>query len=99
MSIIFQVDQNWYVLFFAFLLSWLILLTIRKRYRNKREVKEQLYLSLSGLFALLLMEIFATSTNLWNYVPENWPIILWPTYLVAILFGYQLLRSIETLFS
>jgi fatty acid desaturase len=98
-SIILQVNQNWYILFFAFLLSWLILLTIRKRYRNKREAKEQVYLSLSGLFALLLMEIFATSTNLWNYVPENWPIILWPTYFVAILFGYQLLRSIETLFS
>jgi hypothetical protein len=45
------------------------------------------------------MEIFATSMNLWNYVPGNWPIILWPTYFVAILFGYQLLRLVERFFS
>jgi len=99
MDIIFQFNQNWYVLFFAFLLSWLIMSISRKSYGNKKEAKEQLYLALSGLLALLLMEIFATSTNLWHYNPENWPIILWPTYFVAILFGYQLLRFIEGLFS
>lgn len=71
----------------------------RKSYGNRKEAKEQLCLALSGLLALLLMEIFATSTNLWHYNPENWPIILWPTYFVAILFGYQLLRFIEGLFS
>jgi len=99
MDLIFQFNQNWYVLFFAFLLSWLIMSISRKSYGNKKEAKEQLCLALSGLLALLLMEIFATSTNLWHYNPENWPIILWPTYFVAILFGYQLLRFIEGLFS
>jgi len=99
MDLIFQFNQNWYVLFFAFLLSWLIMSISRKSYGNRKEAKEQLCLALSGLLALLLMEIFATSTNLWHYNPENWPIILWPTYFVAILFGYQLLRFIEVLFS
>jgi len=99
MDLIFQFNQNWYVLFFAFLLSWLIMSISRKSYGNRKEAKEQLCLALSGLLALLLMEIFATSTNLWHYNPENWPIILWPTYFVAILFGYQLLRFIEGLFS
>jgi hypothetical protein len=41
------------------------------------------------------MEVFATATDLWHYVSGDWPIILWPTYFVAILFGYQLLRYIE----
>jgi len=99
MDIVFQFNQNWYILFFAFLLSWLILLIGRKNYRRKKETKEQLCLALSGLLALSLMEIFATSMNLWYYFPENWPIILWPTYFVAILFGYQLLRFIEGFFS
>ena len=99
MDIIFQFNQNWYVLFFAFLLSWLIILIGRKSYGNRKEAKEQLCLALGGLITLLLMEIFATSTNLWHYTPGNWPIILWPTYFMAILFGYQLLRFVEGLFS
>ena len=47
------------------------------------------------MISLALMELFAVSTGLWNYTPGNWPVILWPTYFAAILFGYQLLRSIE----
>jgi len=99
MDIVLQFNQNWYVLFSAFLLSWLILLIFRKSSKGRKEVKEQLVLALAGLFALLLMEIFAVSLNLWHYIPENWPIMLWPTYFVAILFGYQLLRLIEGFFS
>jgi len=98
MDIVLQFNQNWYVLFSAFLLSWLILLIFRKSSKGRKEVKEQLVLALAGLFALLLMEIFAVSFNLWHYIPGNWPIMLWPTYFVAILFGYQLLRLIEGFF-
>lgn len=92
---IFHVSQSWYVLFFAFLLSWLFLLVIRRNYRDLKEVKEQLYLAVAGMVVLSLMEIFAVSTDLWHYVPVDWPILLWPTYFVAILFGYQLLRLVE----
>jgi hypothetical protein len=69
----------------------------RRKGSTKREVKEQMFLGLSGMFALGLMEFFAVSNNLWSYTPGNWPVILWPTYFTAILFGYQLLRSIEGL--
>jgi phosphatidylserine synthase len=95
MSASYNFDPNWYILLFSFLLLWLILLISRKKYNNTKEAKEQLYLALTGLFALALMEVFATSTNLWHYVSGDWPIILWPTYFAAILFGYQLLRYIE----
>lgn len=61
------------------------------------EVKEQFALAFVGLFILSLMEFFAVSMNLWHYVPGDWPIMLWPTYFAAILFGYQLLRSTEAL--
>lgn len=71
------------------------MLTLRRKSRGIGEVKEQITLAFCGLFALGLMELFAVSTDLWHYTPGDWPVILWPTYFVAILFGYQLLRSIE----
>lgn len=97
MNMIFQFNQSWYILFFGFLISWLILLIHRKSQKNKKEFKKQIYLAFIGLFILTIMEIFAVITNLWHYIPDDWPIILWPTYFVAILFGYQLLKFVEEL--
>jgi len=94
MHLLFDFPQNWVILFFAFLLIWVVLLVSRKK-NGRKEVKEQVYLAVSGLFALFLMELFATQSNLWHYIPGDWPVILWPTYVAAILFGYQLLRFIE----
>ena len=65
--------------------------------KHKAWTKEQMFLALGGMASLAMIELFAVSTGLWNYTPGNWPVILWPTYFVAILFGYQLLRSIERL--
>ena len=95
MSATSPLNPNWYILLFSFLLLWLILMVTRRKYTNAKEAKEQLCLALAGLTALVLMEVFATSTDLWHYVSGDWPIILWPTYFAAILFGYQLLRFIE----
>ena len=94
MHLLFDFPQNWVILFFAFLGIWAVLLVIRKKV-GRKEVKEQIYLALAGLFSLFLMEIFATQSNMWHYIPGDWPVILWPTYVAAILFGYQLLRFIE----
>jgi len=86
------------VLLFAFLGAWAILMALRRNWKVSHEVKEQVLLALGGMVSLALMEFFAVSTGLWTYTPGNWPIILWPTYFAAILFGYQLLRTIERLF-
>ena len=95
MHLLLDFPQNWVILFFAFLGIWAVLLLSRKTNGRKKEVKEQVYLAMAGLFALFLMEVFATQSNLWHYIPGDWPVILWPTYVAAILFGYQLLRFIE----
>jgi len=95
MQLIFDIDPNWFVLFFAFLGAWAVLMFSRKRNGKVNNVKEQVYLAAAGLFSMILMELFATQTNLWHYIPGDWPVILWPTYVAAILFGYQLLRFIE----
>jgi hypothetical protein len=97
MNVIFDFNSNWYILLFAFLSAWGLLMVVRKNWQVKHEIKEQLLLALGGMISLALMEFFAVSTGLWNYTPGNWPVILWPTYFAAILFGYQLLRSIEGL--
>jgi hypothetical protein len=68
---------------------------VRRKYSERRERKQQLVIGILGSCALVSMEVFATSMNLWSYTPTNWPVILWPTYFVAILFGYQLLRVVE----
>jgi len=95
MTFDFQFSQGWYVLFFVFLLAWFALAIVRRKNGGRREAKEQFLLGFLGSCVLVSMEILATSMNLWNYVPRNWPAILWPTYFVAILFGYQLLRLVE----
>jgi hypothetical protein len=94
MNLLFDFPQSWVILFFAFLGIWAVLWIVRKS-KGRKEVKEQVYLAISGLFSLFLMEVFATQSNLWHYIPGDWPVILWPTYVAAILFGYQLLRFIE----
>ena len=86
------------MLFFGFLLAWAALTFIRRKGTGKRELKEQVFLATSGMFALALMEFFAVSNKLWNYTPGNWPVILWPTTSLQYCFGYQLLRSIEGIF-
>lgn len=95
MAFTFAFSSSWYLLFAAFLLGWLTIAIIRKRHLHKKEAKQQLTIGVLGMCALAAMELFATSTNLWNYLPANWPVMLWPTYFVAILFGYQLLRLVE----
>jgi hypothetical protein len=97
MNVWFDFYSSWYVLFFGFLAAWAVLTLVRKKTHRKREAKEQVFLACGGMFSLGLMEFFAVSTNLWHYTPGDWPVILWPTYFAAILFGYQLLRSIEGL--
>jgi hypothetical protein len=95
MNVFFDYNWTWYILLLGFLGAWAILTIARRKHNDKHEIKEQLFLALGGMISLGLMEFFAVSTGLWNYTPGNWPVILWPTYFVAILFGYQLLRSVE----
>jgi hypothetical protein len=94
-NMFFNFNSSWYILLFAFLGAWLILTFARRKGNSWHEMKEQMFLAFGGMIAMALMEFFAVSTGLWSYTPGNWPVILWPTYFVAILFGYQLLRSIE----
>jgi hypothetical protein len=91
----FQYSSSWYLLLSGYFIGWLSISLYRRKLLDGREAKRQLLLGALGMVALTCMEVFAVTTNLWNYTPDNWPVILWPTYFVAILFGYQLLRFVE----
>jgi hypothetical protein len=95
MSFSFEFSPWWYVLFAAFLAGWATLMLVRRRDAGKNEKWEQAVLGALGFCTVASMEVFATSTGLWNYAPANWPVMLWPTYFMAILFGYQLLKTVE----
>jgi len=97
MIVFLDFSSSWYVLFFGFLAAWAVLLFARRKWKAIHEMKEQVFLALGGMTSMVLMELFAVSTGLWNYTPGNWPVILWPTYFAGILFGYQLLRTVEGL--
>ncbi len=92
-----EFSPSWYILLVGFAFGWLMISYLRRKLGDRVEARQQIILGALGMVALTSMEVFAVSTNLWNYTPDNWPVILWPTYFVAILFGYQLLRVVEEL--
>jgi hypothetical protein len=97
MNVFFDFNPSWYLLFFGFVAAWAFLFMVRRKWHgwHPREVKEQMFLALGGMASLAFMEFFAVSMGLWHYATGDWPIILWPTYFAAILFGYQMLRAVE----
>jgi hypothetical protein len=98
MPFVIEFSSSWYLLFAGFFLGWLaITLIIRKRL-NLKEAKRQILFGVFGLLVPISMEIYAVSTGLWTYYPGNWPVILWPTYFIAILFAYQLIRLFEKIY-
>ncbi len=99
MNVIFDFNSNWYILLFAFLAAWALLLVVRRKWLVKHEVKQQVFLSFrrhdfTGAHGVLCridgtMELYTWELANYSYgLPD----------FVAILFGYQLLRSIESLF-
>ena len=98
MTFVFEFSSSWYLLFVAFFLGWLAITIIMRKDLNLKEAKRQILVGVLGFSVLVAMEIFAVSTGLWTYYPANWPVMLWPTYITAILFGYQLLRLVEKIY-
>lgn len=97
MEVVFNFNSSWYFIFFGFIITWAILLIVRRSSFGKKEIKEQLLIGVGGMTTCVLMELFAINTGLWSYPTGNWPVILWAVYFAAILFGFQLFKSIETI--
>lgn len=66
-----------------------------RRGKKKPEVFSQIRLGFVTLFIGIFIEYVAVSLGLWNYVPGNWPVVLWIGYFGVGLAGYQISKKLE----
>jgi hypothetical protein len=67
---------------------------LRKK-KKKLEVFSQIRFGLVTLLICFSLEFVGVSLGLWNYVPGNWPVILWFGYFSLGLAGYQISKKLE----
>ena len=95
MFMYFAFPSGWWVLLGMIFIPYLILFFLRDGVSRHNEYRPQLLFAVSALAIAFLMEVAAVSLGLWNYVPGNWPIVLWPAYFGVGLLGYQIGKVIE----
>jgi fatty acid desaturase len=98
MQIYFNFPSGWYIILAFSFLIWLCVFIYRKGYKNKKEIKKQIVVAIISVIISTIIEIIGISTGLWNYAPGNLPIILWPTYFIVGLAGYQVIKLVEEYF-
>ncbi len=91
----FEFPPGWWIITGIILFIYIALLFQRKSYAGQREAKAQLLFGFVVLALSFLFEVIAVSLDVWTYYPGNWPVILWPTYFLSGLLGYQLVKKIE----
>lgn len=92
MQIYLPFSEGWYACIAFFLFIWSSIIIYRKSYKNKREIKQQIIFSILIVVTAFVNEVIGVSFGLWNYVPVNWPVVLWLTYFAAALAAYQTLK-------
>ena len=53
MNIFLDFNSSWYILLFAFLGAWAILMFARKKFNSMHEIKEQAFLAFGGMISWL----------------------------------------------
>jgi len=66
---------------------------LRKKKTNR--VWPQIKLGIITVIVGFLIEYVAVFLGLWNYVPGNWPVVLWIGYFGVGLAGYQISKKLE----
>ncbi len=92
MNIYFSFGEGWYLVLGTLVCVWLLIIIYRKGYRNRKEIKQQIIVSMIGIGLAFGMEYMAVSKGIWHYFPGDWPIILWPFYFLVGIAGYQLVK-------
>ena len=85
---------------FYFTLGWglllglsLIMFTLFSLVR--KSIEGAIKFGLIGFSLAVCIEIIGIGTNLWAYTGGNWPLILWPTYLIYSMTFYQIVKVVE----
>lgn len=91
MQIYWEWPVGWYYVTVILLAIWIGVMFYRKNFK----LKTQLIVGTVTLLLALVVEITAASQGIWNYVPGNWPVILWPHYFLSGMIGYQIVKTVE----
>lgn len=91
MQIYFEWGFGWYFVSAILLAVWIGLMFYRKNFK----LKTQLIVGTITLILAFFIEITAVSQGIWNYVPGNWPLILWPHYFLSGMVAYQIVKTVE----
>lgn len=90
-SILFVLDfsAGWFVLL-AFSIALFAIFTYLRK-----SIKNVIYFGIIGLAVSLATETIGVGMNLWNYTGGNWPVLLWPTYMIITMAFYQIFSVIK----
>lgn len=91
MSIFLSWPQGWYYIAAFLIAVWIGLMWYRKDYKMRRQLAVGLVVTLLAL----TIEFIAVFNGVWNYVPGNWPIILWPHYFLSGMVMFQIVRLFD----
>ena len=94
MGIYTDFPSGWWVIL-GIIYGIFVLALASRRKRGKNEIIIQTALGFVCLMIAFFIEFTAVSLGLWNYVPGNWPVILWVAYFGVGLTGYQINKKVE----
>lgn len=86
---------GWYVVIGIPLTIWILISVYRKNYRDPKEIQRQLAMGFTGLGLGLFTETIAVSMGLWHYGGGDWPAVLWLTYFLCSIAGYQIIKMLH----
>ncbi len=94
MKIYTDFPPGWWVIL-AIICSIYLIFYFSRNNKRKGEVGIQLILGFVVLILAFFIEFVAVSMGIWNYVPGNWPVVLWVAYFGVGLAGFQIHMKIE----
>ena len=94
MGLYFNFPSGWWVIL-GIIFGLYFLAFLSRKERKKNELGVQITLGFIVLVLAFIIEFTAVSMGLWNYVPGNWPIVVWFGYFGVALTGYQINKKVE----
>lgn len=86
---------GWYVVIGIPLTIWILISVYRKNYKDGKEVYRQILMGFTGMGLGIFTEFLAVNMDLWHYGGGDWPVILWFTYFLCAIAGYQIVKMLQ----
>ena len=90
MGIFLDWPVGWYYLTAFLVAVWIVIMWYRKDFK----LRDQIIVGLTITALAFVLELIAVSNGIWNYVPGNWPLILWPHYFLSGMVAFQIVKAV-----